>query len=53
MDLIQTLTDQYIKPELPAMNVGDTVRVTVRVVEGAGRHQRNHHRQTHFLQCGL
>jgi large subunit ribosomal protein L19 len=35
MDLIQTLTDQYIKPELPAMNVGDTVRVTVRVVEGS------------------
>jgi large subunit ribosomal protein L19 len=35
MDLIQTLTDQYIKPELPEMNVGDTVRVTVRVVEGS------------------
>ena len=35
MDLIKTLTQQYMKPELPAMNVGDTVRVTVRVVEGA------------------
>jgi large subunit ribosomal protein L19 len=34
MDLIQTLTERYMKPELPAMNVGDTVRVTVRVVEG-------------------
>ena len=35
MDLIQTLTEQYMKPELPAMNVGDTVRVTIRVKEGS------------------
>ena len=34
MDLIQTLNEQYMKPELPAMNVGDTVRVTLRVKEG-------------------
>ena len=34
MDLIQTLNQQYIKPEIPAINVGDTVRVTVRVKEG-------------------
>jgi large subunit ribosomal protein L19 len=34
MDLIQTLSNQYMKPELPEMNVGDTVRVTVRVKEG-------------------
>ena len=34
MDLIKTLTAQYMKPELPAMRVGDTVRVTVRVTEG-------------------
>ena len=34
MDLIKTLTEQYMKPELPAMRVGDTVRVTVRVNEG-------------------
>ena len=34
MDLIQTLTEKYMKPELPAMNVGDTVRVTLRVKEG-------------------
>ena len=34
MDLIQTLTEQYMKPELPTMNVGDTVRVTIRVKEG-------------------
>ena len=34
MNLIETLTNQYMKPELPEMNVGDTVRVTVRVKEG-------------------
>ena len=33
-DLIKTLTAQYMKPELPTMNVGDTVRVTVRVKDG-------------------
>ena len=35
MDLVQTLADQYMKPELPELNVGDTVRVTVRVKEGS------------------
>lgn len=34
MDLVQVLSEQYMKPELPEMNVGDTVRVTVRVKEG-------------------
>ena len=34
MDLVKTLSAQYMKSELPAMNVGDTVRVTVRVKEG-------------------
>ena len=34
MNLVDTLTQQYMKPELPEMNVGDTVRVTVRVKEG-------------------
>ena len=34
MNLIETLNQQYMKPELPAMNVGDTVRVTLRVKEG-------------------
>ncbi len=34
MDLIKTLTEQYMKPELPEMNVGDTVRVNLRVKEG-------------------
>ena len=35
MDLIKTLTAKYMKPELPEMNVGDTVRVTIRVKEGS------------------
>ena len=35
MDLVQTLADQYMRPELPELNVGDTVRVTVRVKEGS------------------
>ena len=34
MDLVKTLTEQYMKSELPEMNVCDTVRVTVRVKEG-------------------
>ena len=34
-DLIETLGNQYMKAELPEMNVGDTVRVTVRVKEGS------------------
>ena len=34
-DLIKTLTEQYLKPETPKINVGDTVRVTVRVKEGS------------------
>ena len=35
MDLVKALSDRYLKPELPVMNVGDTVRVTVRVKEGS------------------
>ena len=34
MDLIKSLSREYMKPELPPMHVGDTVRVTVRVKEG-------------------
>lgn len=34
MDLVKTLSEQYMKKELPEMNVGDTVRVLVRVKEG-------------------
>ena len=35
MDLVKTLAEQYMKPELPSMNVGDTVRVIVRITEGS------------------
>ena len=35
MDLIKHLNEQYMKPELPTLNVGDTVRITVRVKEGS------------------
>ena len=35
VNLIETLDNQYKKAALPEMNVGDTVRVTVRVKEGA------------------
>ncbi len=35
MDLMKTLTERYAKPELPTMNVGDTVRVTMRIKEGS------------------
>ncbi|HHT16520.1 MAG TPA: 50S ribosomal protein L19 [Papillibacter sp.] len=35
MDLVKMLSEQYMKPELPEMNVGDTVRVMVRVKEGS------------------
>ena len=34
MDLVQVLSEQYMKPELPEMNVGDTVRVDVKFKEG-------------------
>ncbi len=34
-DLIKTLNEQYMKSETPVINVGDTVRVTVRVKEGS------------------
>ena len=34
MDLIKALTSQYMKEELPEMNVGDTVRVHVKIKEG-------------------
>ena len=34
MDLVKAIAAQYSKPELPEMNVGDTVRVMVLVKEG-------------------
>ncbi len=35
MDLVKTLSDRYLKEEVPQVSVGDTVRVTVRVKEGS------------------
>ena len=35
MDLVKALSEKYMKPELPELNVGDTVRVLVKVVEGS------------------
>ena len=35
MDLMKALTSHYMKEELPQMNVGDTVRVHVKIKEGA------------------
>ena len=35
MDLVKALTSQYMKEELPEVNVGDTVRVHVKIKEGA------------------
>ena len=34
MDLVKALSDQYLKPEIPEVNVGDTVRVSVKIKEG-------------------
>ena len=35
MNLVQTLASQYMKPELPKIEVGDTVRVHVKIKEGS------------------
>ena len=35
MDLVKALSSQYMKPELPEMRVGDTVRVHVKIKEGS------------------
>lgn len=35
MDLLKAVSDQYLKEELPEMNVGDTVRVHVKIKEGS------------------
>ena len=35
MNLMQALTSQYMKPELPAIRVGDSVRVHVKIKEGS------------------
>ena len=35
MDLVKVLNSQYMKEQLPEANVGDTVRVHVRIKEGS------------------
>ena len=35
MDLMKALTSQYMKAEVPVVQVGDTVRVHVKIKEGA------------------
>ena len=35
MDLLKAVSDKYLKEELPEMNVGDTVRVHVKLKEGS------------------
>ena len=35
MDLVKALSNQYMKEELPEVQVGDTVRVHVRIKEGS------------------
>ncbi|NMA37268.1 MAG: 50S ribosomal protein L19 [Papillibacter sp.] len=34
MDLVKALSDKYVKADQPEINVGDTVRVSVKVKEG-------------------
>ncbi len=34
MDLIKSITQEYEKTDIPAFNVGDTVRVSIKVKEG-------------------
>ncbi|MCR5010159.1 MAG: 50S ribosomal protein L19 [Clostridia bacterium] len=34
MDLIQSITEEYKKTDIPEFNVGDTVRVSIKVREG-------------------
>ncbi len=48
MDLLKAVSDKYLKEELPEMNVGDTVRVHVKIEEGSRERypgiRRHHHR---------
>ena len=35
MDALKTITEGCLRPEMPVLNIGDTVRVHVRVKEGS------------------
>ena len=34
MDLLQSFTQEYLKNDIPAINVGDTVKVHIKIKEG-------------------
>jgi large subunit ribosomal protein L19 len=34
MDIIKTIENQHLKAEMPVINIGDTVRVSVKIKEG-------------------
>lgn len=34
MDLLQSITQEYLKNDIPAFNVGDTVKVHIKIKEG-------------------
>ena len=34
MDLMRTITQEYLKNDIPAFNVGDTVKVHIKIKEG-------------------
>ena len=34
MDLLRTITQDYLKSDIPAFNVGDTVKVHIKIKEG-------------------
>ena len=34
MDALKTITEGCLRPEMPVLNIGDTVRVHVRIKEG-------------------
>ncbi len=35
MDLLQSITQDYLKKDLPAFSIGDTVKVHIKIKEGA------------------
>ena len=58
MDLIKELNKEALQKEITNVQVGDTIRVHVKVKEGsreriqeAWRHRGDHHRSPYFLRC--
>ena len=62
MDIIRELEQEQLKSEVTPFNVGDTIRVYAKVVEGSAdvrrrcyqktgrRHQRNFHSKTYCIR---